>query len=81
MKVALLSHQSMIVAPLLDPCHKVSQSIEAEARGPPELLLYVWLEIHWAPLFDAQCFLLVWEEVGEEFFLHPYPFTLLIGGW
>ena len=67
MEVALCSHQSMVVAPQLYPCRKISQPIEAEARGPPELLLYVRHVIHWAPLLDAQCLLLVWEEVCEEF--------------
>ena len=41
MEVALLSHQSMVVAPLLYPRGEISQPIEAEAHGPPELLLYV----------------------------------------
>ena len=81
MEVALLSHQYVIVAPLLDPCRKVSQPIEVEAHGPPELLLYERHEVHWAPLLDAQCFLLVWEEVCKELVPHFYPFTLLIGGW
>ena len=80
MEVALLSHQSMVVAPRLYPCHKILQPIEAEARGPPELLLYVWHVIHWAPFLDAQCLLLVWEEVCEEFISQPYPLCLLIGG-
>ena len=80
MKVALLSHQSMVVAPRLYPCSKISQPIEVEARGPPELLLYVQHVIHWAPFLDAQCLLLVQEEVCEEFISQPYPLCLLIGG-
>ena len=66
LEVTLLSHQSVIVAPLFDPCSEVSQSVEAEACGPPELLLYQRHEVQWAPLLDAQCFLLVREEVFEE---------------
>ena len=80
MDVALLSHQSMVVAPWLYPCHKILQPIEVEARGPPELLLYVWHVIHWAPFLDAQCLLFVREEVCEEFISQPYPLCLLIGG-
>ena len=80
MEVALLSHQSVVVAPRLYPCHKISQPIEAEARGPPELLLYVWHVVHWAPFLDVQCLLLVQEEVCKEFVSQPYPHCLLIGG-
>ena len=40
LEVALLGHQSMVIAPLFDPCCEVSQSMKAEACGPPELLLY-----------------------------------------
>ena len=80
MEVALLSHQSVVVAPQLYPHHKISQPIEAEARGPPELLLYVWHVIHWIPFLDAQCLFLVWEEVCEEFISQPYPLCLIIGG-
>ena len=80
MEVALLSHQSMVVAPRLYPHCKISQPIEAEARGPPELLLYVWHVIYWAPFLDAQCLLLVQEEVCEEFISQPHPLCLLIGG-
>ena len=80
MEVALLSHQSMVVAPQLYPHHEISQCIEVEALGPPELLPYVRHVIHWASLLDAQSLLLVWEEVGEEFISRPYPFHLLIGG-
>ena len=80
MEVALLSHQSMVVAPKLYPRCKVSQPIEVEARGPPELLLYVRHVIHWAPFLDAQCLLLVQEELCEEFISQPYPLCLLIGG-
>ena len=78
MEVALLSHQSVIVTPWLYPCRKILQPIEAEARGPPELLLYVRHVIPWAPFLDAQCLLLVWEEVCEEFISQPYPLCLLI---
>ena len=80
MEVALLSHQSMVVAPRLYPLCKTLESIEAEARGPPELLLYVRHVIHWAPILDAQCLLLVQEEVCEEFISQPYLLSLLIGG-
>ena len=80
MEVALLSHQSVVVAPRLYPHCKILQSIEAEARGPPELLLYVRHVIHWAPFLDAQCLLLMREEVREEFISQPYPLCLLIGG-
>ena len=65
MEVALLSHQSMIVAPLLYPSSKTSEAIEAEARGPIEMF-YARHVIYWAPFLDAQCLLLVWEEVREE---------------
>ena len=40
--------------------------MEAEARGPPELLFYQRHEVQWGPLFDGQCFLLVREEVLKE---------------
>ena len=80
MEVALLSHQSVVVAPWLYPCHKILQPIQVEAHGPPELLLYVWHVIHWAPFLEAQCLLLVQEEVCEEFISQPYPLCLLIGG-
>ena len=80
MEVALLSHQFMVVAPQLYPRHKILQPIEVEACGPPELLLYVWHVIHWAPFLDAQCLLLVQEEVCKEFISQPYPLCLLIGG-
>ena len=66
MEVALLSHQSVVVAPWLYPHRKISEPIEAEAHGPPEMLLYVQHVIHWAPFLDAQCLLLVREEVHEE---------------
>ena len=80
MEVALLSHQSVVVAPWLYPRRKISQPIEGEVRGPPKLLIYVWHVIHWAPFLDAQCLLLVQEEVCEEFISQPYPLCLLIGG-
>ena len=80
MEVALLSHQSMVVAPWLYPHCKILQPIEAEARSPPELLFYVWHVIDWAPLLDAQCLLFVQEEVCEEFIFQSYPVHLLIGG-
>ena len=79
MEVALSSHQSMVVAPQLYPRHEIPQPIESEARGPPELLLYVGHVINWASFLDAQ-HLLVWDEVGEELISHPYPFHLLKGG-
>ena len=63
MEVALLSHQSMVVAPLLYPSCKISDPIEVEARGPPEMFLYVRHVIHWASFLDGQCLLLVREEV------------------
>ena len=69
MEVALLSHQSVAIAPLLYPSRKVSEPIEAEARGSPEMLLNASHVIHWAPFLDAQCLLLVWEEVREELIL------------
>ena len=70
----------MVVAPWLYPPREILQSIESEARGPPELLLHIGHVFHWAPFFDAQHLLLVWEEVGEKFFFHLYPFCLLEGG-
>ena len=63
MEVALLSHQSVVVAPLFDPSNKISEPIETEARGPPEMVLNVWHVIHQAPFLNVQCLLLVWEEV------------------
>ena len=74
----LWSHQFMIVAPRLYPHCKILQPIKAEACGPPELLLYVQHVIHWAPFLDAQCLLLVQEEVCKEFISQPYPLCLLI---
>ena len=68
MEVALLSHQSMVVAPLLYPSRKISEAIEVEACGPPEMFFYACHVIHWAPFLDAQC-LLMWEEVCEELIL------------
>ena len=59
MEMALLSQQSVVVTLRLYPHRKISQPIEAEARGPPELFLYVLHVIHWAPFLDAQCLLLV----------------------
>ena len=69
MEVALLSHQSVVVAPLLYPCRKISEPIEAEARGPPEMFLYARHVIHWAPFLDAHCLLLMREEEREELIL------------
>ena len=77
MEVALLSHQSVVAAPRLYPHCKILQPIEVEACDPPELLLYVWHVIHWAPFLDAQCLLLVREEVCEEFISQPYPLCLV----
>ena len=58
MEVALLSHQSVVIAP-----------IEAEARGPPEMFFDACHVIHWVPFLDAKCLLLVREEVREELIL------------
>ena len=69
MEVALLSHQSMVVAPLLYPSGKTSGAIEVEARGPKEMFFYACHVINWAPFLDAQCLLLVQEEVHEEHLL------------
>ena len=69
MEVALLSHQSVVVAPLLYPSRKISEATEAEAHGPPEMFFYARHVIHWAPFLDAQCLLLTWEEVCEEHLL------------
>ena len=69
MEVALLSHQSVVIAPLFYPSSKVSEPIEAEACGPPEMFFNACHVINWAPFLDAQCLLLVWEEVREELFL------------
>ena len=80
MEVALLSHQSMVVAPLLYPRCKISEPIEAEACGPPEMVFYVQQVIHWAPFLGFQCLLLVQEEVCEEFISQPYPLCLPKGG-
>ena len=35
----------MVVAPLFDPSCKVSEAIETEARGPPEMVLNVRHEV------------------------------------
>ena len=75
-----MGHQSVVVAPLLYPSHKISEPIEAEARGPPEMFLYVQHVIHWAPFLDDQCLLLVREEVCKEFISQPYPLCLPKGG-
>ena len=80
MEVALLSHQSMVVVPPLYPSHKISEPIEAEACGPPEMFFYVRHVLHWASLLDTQCLLLVREEVREELIPEPYPFCLPKGG-
>ena len=56
----------MVLAPLLYPSNKTSEAIEVEARGPPEMFFNASHVIDWAPFFDAQCFLLMWEEVCEE---------------
>ena len=80
MEVALLSHQSVVIAPLLYPSHKISEPVEAEARGPPEMFFYVWHVLHWASFLDTQCLLLVREEVREELIPEPYPFCLPKGG-
>ena len=66
MEVALLCHQSMVVAPLLYPSGKTPEAIEVEARGPIEMFFYAHHVIDWAPFLDAQCFLLMREEVREE---------------
>ena len=80
MEVALLSHQSMVIAPLLYPNSKVLEPIESEAHGPLEMFFDARHVIHWAPLFDVQCFLLIREEVHEELFLQLCPLRLLKGG-
>ena len=80
MEVALLSHQSMVIAPLLYPSHKISEPIEAEVHGPPEMFFYIGHVLYWASFLDTQCLLLVWEEVGEELIPEPYPFCLPKGG-
>ena len=59
----------MVVAPLLYQSGKASEAIEAEAHGPPEMFFDACHVIDWAPFFDAQCFLLMWEEVHEEHLL------------
>ena len=59
----------MVIAPLLYPICKILEPIEAEAHGPPEMFFYAHHVIHWAPFLDAQCLLLVWEEVCEELIL------------
>ena len=69
MEAALLSYQSVIVAPLLYPSSETPEAIEVEARGPIEMFFDVCHIIDWAPFFDAQCFLLMQEEVHEEHLL------------
>ena len=80
MEVALLSHQSVVIAPLLYPSSKVLEPIESKARGPLEMFFNACHVIHWAPLFDAQCFPLIREEVREELFLQLHSIRLLKGG-
>ena len=63
MEVALLSHQSVVVAPLFDPSCKISEPVETEACGPPEMVLNVWHEVYRALFLNVQCLLLVQEEV------------------
>ena len=77
MEVALLSHQSVVVAPLFYPSGKIPEATEVEARGPPEMFFYARHVIHWAPFLDAQCLLLMWEEVCEECLLYVHPLCLL----
>ena len=69
MEAALLSYQSVIVAPLLYPSGKTPEAIEVEACGPIEMFFDARHVIDWAPFFDAQCFLLMQEEVREERFI------------
>ena len=66
MEAALLSYQSMIVAPLLYPGAETPEAIEVESCGPLEMFFDVCHVIDWAPFFDAQHFLLMQEEVCEE---------------
>ena len=54
--------------------------MEAEARGPPELLFYQRHEVQWGPLFHAQCFLFMQEEVFKESIPYSCPFSLPVGG-
>ena len=66
MEAALLSYQSVIVAPLLYPSSETPEAIEVEACGPIKMFFNVCHVINWASLFDAQCLLLMREEVREK---------------
>ena len=66
LEAALLSHYPVVVAPLLYPSSETPEAIEVEARGPIEVFFDACHVIDLAPFFDAQCFLLMWEEVREE---------------
>ena len=80
MEAALLSYQSMIIAPLLYPASETPKAIQVEARGLIKMVFDVGHKVHWASFFEAQGFLLMWEEVFEKLFLEPHPFRLLEGG-
>ena len=54
------------VAPLLYPSSETPEAIEVEARDPIEMFFDVCHVIDWASFFDAQCFLLMRDEVHEE---------------
>ena len=69
LEAALLSHHPVVVALLLYSSGKASEAIEVKARGPPEMFFNACHVIDWAPFFDAQCFLLMREEVREEHLL------------
>ena len=69
MEAALLNYQSMIVAPLLYPTSETPEAIQVEAHGPIKMVFDVCHIIDWASKKDAQCFLLMWEEVCEKLLL------------
>ena len=80
MEAPLSSYQSMIVAPLLYPGSEAPEAIQVEAHGLIKMVFDVCHKIHRASFFEAQCFLLILEEVFEKLLLEPCPFCLLKAG-
>ena len=80
MEAALLSYQSMIVAPLLYSASETPEAIQVEAHSLIKMVFDVGHKIHQASFFEAQGFLLMGEEVFEKLPLEPHPFRLLKGG-
>ena len=80
MEVALLSYQSMVVAPLLYPACETPEAPQVEAHGLIKMVFNVGHKVHQALFFEAQGFRLILEEVFKELVLEPRPLHLLKGG-